>query len=581
MTLRILIAVLALVSAMPALAQPKPTQPDPAQLERARELFYQGNALREAGEYEAALAKYLESRALVASVPNTMNAALCLAHLERYDEALDLYEELVAELGKELDDANRKAVIAEIARLRPKVGSIDVVANVEAELVVDARPRGRLPRLRPVRVLPGKHVIRVLKEGYESFEKTVDVTIGESTLVEVKLAVLSVAGRMRIDDASLTGARVFVDGAPVGTVPWEGTLAPGKHSCVVTRGDSGSAPTPVVVVKGQTVSIAPRIGVLGRELSIAVRPFSAEILLNEVPVGDGRWRGRLPVGRHVVEAREEGYISKKRTFTVTRNQPTEIDVALSVDEDDPRWRRAKIGSLLVEGFGGVALAPSLGSGAEASCDDNACPSDGLGVGPLVGGRIGFEFPFGLAIEVAGGYVHVDKTLERRLDRSFMSAPYAYELSDDLRVAGGFVAGGVGFRWGFAEILELRARALVGALFASARDEVSASATGSGRMVAVDLVGNGTTVRGADLIVLPELHFGVRISGFGVSAGLTAMIFTLEGPASAHGDLVLSGCNTSMPDFACAPTDRAIAGERTFGPFVAWTPSLAVGYSFSL
>src|SRR5262245_8820447 len=40
-TLRILIAVLALVIAMPAYGQPE--------LERARELFYQGNALREAG----------------------------------------------------------------------------------------------------------------------------------------------------------------------------------------------------------------------------------------------------------------------------------------------------------------------------------------------------------------------------------------------------------------------------------------------------------------------------------------------------------------------------------------------------
>src|SRR5262245_1540489 len=84
-----------LLAAERASAQPSPATDATAsaaceRLAEAKRWFRQGNALREAGDYERALEFYQRSRALVASAPNTINAAFCLDRLGRYDEALEL-----------------------------------------------------------------------------------------------------------------------------------------------------------------------------------------------------------------------------------------------------------------------------------------------------------------------------------------------------------------------------------------------------------------------------------------------------------------------------------------------------------
>ncbi|MBI4700565.1 MAG: hypothetical protein HY744_05280, partial [Deltaproteobacteria bacterium] len=88
--------------------QPEPP-PDP-KLAEAKRLFFSGNELRLAGDYQRALDYYLESRALMPSVANTKNAAICLDELGRYDEALELYEDLITRFREEISEEDRAAV---------------------------------------------------------------------------------------------------------------------------------------------------------------------------------------------------------------------------------------------------------------------------------------------------------------------------------------------------------------------------------------------------------------------------------------------------------------------------------------
>ena len=254
--------------------------------------------MRELGDCQRALEFYARSRALVASVPNTLNAGLCLTQLGRFDEALEAYESVVTEFRDKLTAEEQQAMGPEMAGLRKKVGAVDVSANVNGSLVIDGRSRGTLPLLSPVRVLPGSHVVRVLHEGWATFETRVDVSVGQSVPVDAILRLLANAGRVQIAESALAGADVFVDGALVGAVPWEGALAPGVHRFQVRKGEIGSGPTEITVIQGQTVKPPFQVGPLGPELRLLVEPPSADLWLDTVAIGSGRWQGRLPLGRH-------------------------------------------------------------------------------------------------------------------------------------------------------------------------------------------------------------------------------------------------------------------------------------------
>ena len=557
-------------------------------LAEARRLFHQGNELRRAGDCQGALDLYQQSRALVPSVPNTWNAAVCLDTLGRFDEAFEMYELLLTRFGTELSEQDRAMIRPAVDQLGGKMGSLDVIGNVEqGTLVVDGRSRAKLPLGGPVRLLPGKHVVQVLKEGYSAFETTAEVSVGQTARVVARLQPLVSGGRLRIDARAFEGAEIFIDGALVGVVPWEGGLEAGEHLLFVRKGELGSAPARVAVVKGQLSRPQIAVGALGPEMRIAVEPFTAEILIDHVPVGHGRWQGRLPLGDHRIEAREEGYRPVARAVAVEAGAKLDTDLRLPIDQRHPRWGMGETGHAWLEAFGGVALAPTLASGAESMCGADLCSRDPLAVGALAGLRGGWEFPVRVSIELAGGYLGLRKSVSRGIDQSFYEARTRstvathYELEDELRLDGLFAGAGVGYRIAIGDVGELKGSLLVGAYFPFARDRITATATSAGRTIPAMVEGSSETVGGADLFVMPELELGLRFGGFGIGAGLSVMLLALEGPALETGDLrvVGDGCSGAPTAIDCAPGEAVVAAERAYGTMLVWVPSLSAGYLF--
>ncbi len=62
---------------------------------QAVEALVRGTKLFKQGEYDMALAEFQRSRSLYPARGNTLNAALALRELGRYDEALELFETLL------------------------------------------------------------------------------------------------------------------------------------------------------------------------------------------------------------------------------------------------------------------------------------------------------------------------------------------------------------------------------------------------------------------------------------------------------------------------------------------------------
>ena len=104
--------------------------PTPADVERAKDLFKRGVALHDAKDFERALELFSQSRGVVASVQNTVNAALCLDELGRYDEALELYEQLLTDFKEALGPGELASLAPQMQSLRERVGYLWVSADV-------------------------------------------------------------------------------------------------------------------------------------------------------------------------------------------------------------------------------------------------------------------------------------------------------------------------------------------------------------------------------------------------------------------------------------------------------------------
>src|SRR5438552_960684 len=285
--------------------------------DEARLHFGRGRDLLREGAFDAALAEFLASRALVPTRGNTQNAAVCLRQLGRYDEALDLFEAMRRDFP--LDDADRASVEGEIDRLRLRVGAVEVTASEpSAAVLVDGIERGRTPLAAPVRIGAGTHDVRVLKRGFRAFEAKVAVVGGQTTPLAARLEPLTSQGRLVVTEEAGRPARVEIDHALVGDTPWEGSLAPGVH-VVVLHGDGGAtgmgtqpvaAPVRVDEVTPLRLALEPLPGAL----RVEPQPASAHVVLDAVELGRGVWEGGVRAGGHVVEVTEEGYFPQRRAF---------------------------------------------------------------------------------------------------------------------------------------------------------------------------------------------------------------------------------------------------------------------------
>lgn len=361
--------------------------PETARREAAKQLFLDGNALRGLGDFQGALEQYRRSLRVSPSLSATLNAGYCLNELGRYDEALELYERALTTFESALTKAEREQLGPLIRSLRAKVGSLEVSANVDGQLVIDGRDRGTLPLARPVRVLPGLRRVRVIKDGYATWEREVTVVEQDTTSLDARLDALAAVGQLVVDSPEAAGATLHVDGARVGTLPFSGRLAPGKHLYWLERGDEGTAPEVVTVVEGQRVRVAPQLAPLGPTLRITAQPPAAEVAIDRVPVGLGAWLGRLPVGPHVVTLSAEGYLRARRDVVVAELVAPDVSVELTPDPSHPRWGggeptglEAATGRLALEvasryrplqgaGFDRVAVLPFREVGAAAKAKE--------------------------------------------------------------------------------------------------------------------------------------------------------------------------------------------------------------------
>jgi hypothetical protein len=595
--LSILIAtLLALLSlALPAVGQPTATSSAEEAVKRAaraKELNKQGLAMLDAGDLERALDYFLQSRQVLPTTKNVTNSAIVLEKLGRLDEALELYEELLLKYAGGLEDADREAIAPAMADLRPKVGSVEVSSNIGGVVQIDGRVRGKLPLLSPIRVMPGKHAIRVIQVGYREFETTVEVAAGESKSVDAKLDAIPGVGTLQVVETAGHTAEVFVDGTKLGTTPWEGALPSGSHLIWLKSGaDRGSMPAWVEVIEGQAALSKLQVLPLGPPIALRVEPRTAAIEVDGLSLGTGAWSGQIPAGAHSIRASEAGYRTASRELDIKKGGgPVDLTITLEVDPTHPRWPRDD-GSFVGELLGGVMVGPSLNGGADDGCPD-ACDSRSLALGLIVGARGGYRFPVGVSVEFGAGYMRLAQSIERTERDEFDAAdaneedglravPVTYSLADDILVQGPYASAGVSFRH-TVDIVHLGTRATAGVMVTISQAPITGTAKTNGAGAPVYVQDAQATAISAAPFIAPEINAGLALGPVDLGLSLAAAFFPVVGPELDRGQFGVNtaASNPGDPDaIENAPESSVTDGERAYGRFVLFVPMVTLGADF--
>lgn len=155
--------------------------------EQARQLFQDGVAQFDAGEFQSALRAFEEAYRIAPHPSVRINIANCLEQLGRYSEALASYRTFLEETQGTLKPAERAEIERAVERLQSRFGILDVeLSPADAQLTVDGDVPTRSPTGQ-IAVTPGNHVVRAALDGYDPAQQVVNVTGGSTQSVQLTL----------------------------------------------------------------------------------------------------------------------------------------------------------------------------------------------------------------------------------------------------------------------------------------------------------------------------------------------------------------------------------------------------------
>ncbi|HEY5956641.1 MAG TPA: tetratricopeptide repeat protein [Polyangiaceae bacterium] len=153
-----------------------------AELSEARERYTRGVQLASEANYEAALIEMQRAYALNPSFKILYNLGQIHSHLGDSAAALTNFERYLSEGGSDVPPPRVTEVTQEIARLRPRVASVDLIVKTDgADVLLDDSVIGRSPFHKSVLVNAGKHKFSVSKAGAEPLSRVVALA-GEDKL---------------------------------------------------------------------------------------------------------------------------------------------------------------------------------------------------------------------------------------------------------------------------------------------------------------------------------------------------------------------------------------------------------------
>ncbi len=156
-------------------------------------------------------------------------------------EAAKVVERTALGINAELESESQGGAMREIADL-PDAATLKIIATI------DGKP---VPPYEMVDLEPGPHAIHVEAEGYLPVDRTDRAFKGAAVFVDIKLMPKPAQVTVKTEH----GARIRVDGRPVGTAPATFEVPAGRHVIAISRDGREPIAREIIVTRGQKVTV--------------------------------------------------------------------------------------------------------------------------------------------------------------------------------------------------------------------------------------------------------------------------------------------------------------------------------------
>ncbi len=175
-------------------------------------------------------------------------------------------------------------------------------------------------------VVPGRHMLVLVLDSHVTILEDIQVPAGPPLTVARTLDPQT--GGIEVASTP-SGARIELDGVPVGTTPQKfPRVAIGTHRIVLSHDERLPVSREVTVEYEKVARVQAELPPRPARLVITSVPSAAEIWANEQRLGVTVWVGELPPGRHQIRIVKDGYQDRVVELTLAPNEARRVEARL-------------------------------------------------------------------------------------------------------------------------------------------------------------------------------------------------------------------------------------------------------------
>jgi PEGA domain len=202
--------------------------------EGAKAEYEAGRLLYGEGDYASATLKFERAYELSKDPRLLWNMAVAEKQQRHYARVHALVSRYLTEAGPSLGNEDRAEAELLLSTIDGFLGKVTVLVEPSpATLFIDDAEVATLPSPTPIRVDMGPRQFRITKPGFKAFNLVQKVVGGADSRIEARLSPDVREGRFRV----IAGPKnsIYIDGKLVGSGEWNGLLASGTHSLLVSE----------------------------------------------------------------------------------------------------------------------------------------------------------------------------------------------------------------------------------------------------------------------------------------------------------------------------------------------------------
>lgn len=327
----------------------------------ARAHYDRGYRLASEGVFEAAIAEFERAYTLSPNYSVLFNLAQAYGAAGRAVKAAHTLERYLELGGANVDLEQRRRVAELIAAYRRRIGKLGLeVRPAGAEVTIDGQRLADAPAAGTTELEAGTHGLVVTAEGFLTFARSVTITSGETTHVEVALSPRTGASSLELA-CSIPDVRVNIDGVERARTPLSKPLLlkAGRHELVLFRSGYETETVQLELEPDKSTRYACALkrdpGAVNLSRLAVEHPLATRVTLDGAP-----FRGEpLVPGRHLVAVEGGGFESRELGISLAPSRSLRLRLVPSPARqtlERSRERRAYVQRVAAYAVGGVAIA---------------------------------------------------------------------------------------------------------------------------------------------------------------------------------------------------------------------------------